>query len=213
MKTKLSIAVLVLVSMMLLTSCGDSGIGTGYTGNEYLNQLPSIAKDYGLKIEAKEKEIHACTDMDDAFKLEKELELLKEEWGAKIKESHTANPVYKPLPFEEMANAPYKVRGLQVEQDKVYKSNVTIKFDIMIPRDIKDEYGSFEKNLFVFFQALDKAGNEIPEVISVATNSIRNELRAGTTLVVTGQLGPLAKLEDFARLRLISREEYEKRRK
>lgn len=212
MKTKLSIAVLVLVSMMLLTSCGGSVIGTGYSGNEYLNQLPSIAKDYEIKIAAKEKEIHDCTDMDEAFKLEKELDLLKEDWDAKIKESHAANPVYKSLPFEELANAPYKVTGLQVEQDKVYKSNVTIKFDITIPRDIKNEYGSFEKNLFIFFQALDKAGNEIPEVISVATNATRNELKAGSTLVVTGQLGPLAKLGDFAMLRLISREDYDKKK-
>ncbi len=213
MKTKMIIFGCLAFYIVFLTGCGGSGIGINSVNNEYLNKLPSIAKEYNDKIEAKEKEIHECTDMNDAFKLEKELSLLKEEWEVKIKESNAENPITKPLPFESMANLPYKVNQITVESDKVYKANMTIKFDVALNQDIKNKWNGFEKYLFIYFLALDQDGKEIPGVISVAMNSGREELKSGFACVVSGQLGPLAKLEHFAKLKLISKEEYDKKKK
>ena len=213
MKTKIISLAIVASFALFFAGCGGSGIGKSSVNNEFLNKLPSIANEYDQQIVAKEKEIHECTDMNKAFKLEKELDLLKEEWATKIKESNSANPITRPLPFEALAGATYQVKQITIDPGKVYKSNVTMNFDVTIPQDIKNEFGGYEKNLFIFFLALDKAGKEIPGVVSVATNYNRNELKAGTKLQVFGQLGPLSKLETFARLRLLNKEEYDQKKK
>ncbi|HPT14679.1 MAG TPA: hypothetical protein PK796_07830 [Bacteroidales bacterium] len=211
MKTKLISLSIAIFFAMLITGCG--GAGSSSVNNEILNKLPSIAKDYDGRIKAKEKEINECTDMEKVFKLEKEVKLLKEEWETKIKESNASNPVNKSVPYDALADAPFQVSQVTIDPAKVYKSNVTLVFDVSIPTDIKNEYGMIEKNLFIYYLALDKSGNEIPGVVSVAASTNRVELKSGTKPVVTGQLGPLSKLENFARLKLISREEYDQKKK
>jgi hypothetical protein len=211
MKTKLLFFAITLMMAIFISSCGGSGTGFSSSSNDYLNYLPSIAKKYEMQIEAKKKAIHDNTSIEDAFKLEKELDLLKEEWAAKIKESSISNPVSKALPFDALADAPYTINKISV--DHANKSNLAIKFDVTVNQDIKNEYGGFEKTLFVYFLALDKSGNEIPKVISVGVSSNRTELKAGTACNLSATLSPLANLEDFAKLKMITREEYDQKKK
>jgi len=214
MKTKLFNSVIALLAAILISSCGGSGAGFSSSSNEYLNYLPSIAKDYTQKIEDKEKAIHENTSLDNAFKLEKELDLLKEEWAAKIKESNTANPLTKPLPFDALPDMPYTINKIRIDNDKVYKANITMVFDVIINKDIKNTYGSFEKSMFVYYTALDKKGDEIPRTASVAAAySNRAELKAGVNLNLSAQLSPLANLEDFAKIKIITKEEYDESKK
>ena len=105
---------------VIISGCGGSGVGLSFSSNDFLNYLPSIAKSYELKIEEKEKEIHNNTSLENAFKLEKELDLLKEEWVTKIKESSTSNPITKPLP-------PKTWRGRIIKPAEA-KAPVLIKF-------------------------------------------------------------------------------------
>lgn len=211
MKTNLKTCVLIAFVAILISGCGGSGGGLSSVNNDYLNNLPSIAKDYTSKVDAKEEAIHKNTSMEDAFKLEKELDLLKEEWAAKIKETFAKNPVSKPLPFDALADTPYKVNQITVKTAN--KSNLSLEFDITVNQDIKNEYGSFEKTVFLYFTAMDKQGNEIPETTSVAVNYKREEMKSGLKFTASGQLGPLANLENFAKLKLISKEVYEEKQK
>ena len=212
MKTKLLFSAIAILTALFISSCGGgSGAGFSSGSNDYLNNLPSIANHYTQEIEAKEKEIHDNTNMENAFKLEKELDLLKEEWATKIKESSTSNPITKTLPFDALADAPYTIN--QITVDHANKANLAIKFDITINQDIKNDYGAIEKTLFIYFLALDKSGNEIPKVISVGVNSNRSELKVGTAGILTAILTPLANLEDFAKIKIITKEEYDQKKK
>jgi hypothetical protein len=211
MKTNLKTCVFITFVAILISGCGGSGGGLSSVNNDFLNNLPSIAKDYEAKVEAKEEAIHKNTSIEDAFKLEKELDLLKEEWAAKIKETAAAKPITKPLPFDALADMPYTVN--QVTVKTANKSNLSLEFDITVNQDIKSKYGSFEKNLFIYFTAVDKQGNEIPKTTSVAVNYDRGEMKAGLNLKASGQLGPLANLENFAKLKLISKEAYDENQK
>ncbi len=211
MKTNLKTFLLVAFISLLLVSCGGSGGGITSVSNEYLNNLPSIAKDYATQVNTKEEAIHKNTSMEDAFKLEKELDLLKEEWAAKIKENAAANPITKPLPFEALPGMLYTVNQITVKTAN--KSNLSLEFDVTVNQDIKNEYGSFEKSLFIYFTAIDQQGNEIPKTTSVAVNYKREEMKSGLKFTSSGQLGPLANLENFAKLKLISKEVYEEKQK
>jgi len=211
MKTNLANYVLLTFVAMLISGCDGSGGGISSVSNDYLNNLPSIAKDYEANVEAKEEAIHKNTSMEDAFKLEKELDLLKEEWAAKIKESATANPLIKPLPFDTLGGMPYTVNQILVKT--VNKSNLSLEFELTVNQDIKSKYGIIGKTVFIYYTAMDKQGNEIPKSTSVAVNYKREEMRAGLKFTASGQLGPLANLENFAKLKLISKEAFEENQK
>ncbi len=208
MKTKLFNSLITACAAALIYSCGGSGGGFSSSSNDYLNYLPSIANNYEQQIEAKKKAIHDNTSIEDAFKLDKELDLLKEEWDAKIKESNISDPITKPLPFEALPDMPYTINQVTIDKEKVYKANITMNFDVTIKQDIKNEYGNFVKTLFVYYTAMDKSGTLIPGVVSVGMNMKPEELKAGLKCLVSAQLGPLAKLEDFAKIKIITNEEY-----
>lgn len=203
MKTKLlNLSILSLI-IILIAACGGGG---GTKNNEYLNALPSTAKKYSKNYQEKEVKLKECTDLKKAFKYEKELKNYKKEWEEKIIEINEANPITKPLPFEALAEAPYTISEINV--NKVYKDNLNIKFSIKINQDIKNKYGGIEKTLFVYYKALDKDGNCIPKSKTVATNFKRIELKAGTDYEAFGSLKPLQELENFAKIKIITKEEY-----
>jgi hypothetical protein len=88
-----------LLVAVFFVGCGNE---PSTQNNEYLGELPSLEKQYVNKIDAKEKAIKKSTDMEESFKLSKELEQLKEERDKKIDEYASANPLTKPLPFEAL---------------------------------------------------------------------------------------------------------------
>jgi hypothetical protein len=159
---------------------------------------------------AKEEELNKCIDILEAYRLDKELNLIKKEWNTRIKESNTSNPITKSLPYIALSDADYTINKITVIPYKVYSTHITIQFDITISKDIKNDYGGFQNSLFIYYQAIDKKGNAIPKTTSLATNFNENKLITGFTFSISGQLGPLAELENFKIIKLISQKEYNK---
>ena len=210
MKAKIVNGIICFTALFLFSQCGsNSGNSSRIASNEFLNTIPSTAKNYAVKVEAKEKAIHECTNFDETFKLEKELELLKEEWIANIKEIKNASPITKPLLFDELTDAPFQIIRITVDNENINRNNLKMIFDIEIKNDIKNEFGGFEKTLFIYYVAINSQGNPISESCSVATLFKREELKAGLKLQVYGQLSPLENMEDFAKLKIITRSEYD----
>jgi hypothetical protein len=209
-KIKITYPIILIFVILVLSTCTTAEEKLIVENNAYLNCLPSIAKKYTLMCNAKEEELNKCIDIQEAYRLDKELSLIKKEWNTKIKESSTSNPITKSLPYISQADANYIVNQITVVPDKVCKSHITIQFDITITKDIKNDYGGFQKSLFIYYQAVDNKGKAIPQTSSLGTNFKQAELKTGFTFSISGQLGPLAKLQNFKAIKLISEKEFNK---
>ena len=64
-----------IILVFLLSGCKSSSTST----NQHLGKLPGIAKKYKDEIGNKKKELQACTDLEKAFKLDKEAKILAKE--------------------------------------------------------------------------------------------------------------------------------------
>ncbi|HRS53311.1 MAG TPA: hypothetical protein P5250_01220 [Bacteroidales bacterium] len=196
------------VAIFILSSCvSKSG---KIIKNEYLDELPSIEKQYLLKIKEKGEAIKKCTDMNKAFKLSKELNLIKEEKNKKI-EKYSKILINKELPFEGLKNKPYFIKNISI--NNVTSGNLNIKFTITINEDIKNNYGNLENRLFIYYKALDKNGQEISNSKTIATNFGQIELKKGSEYEAFGtwQSSAIINLENFAKIVEITKEEYDKK--
>jgi hypothetical protein len=195
------------IGIVLLIGCENGGLKT--TKNEYLGDIPSLEKGYYEKMEAKEKALKECTDMEKAFELAKEKDLLKEEWENKVKESFTNNPLTKPLPFEGSLGEGYSLKEIKV--DNATRGNMNLKFVVQIENDMKNEYGGALKDIVVYFKAVDKEDKDIEGSTTVAVMMQRQELKAGMTVECTGtwQNKGLRNMENFAKIVIITKEAYD----
>jgi hypothetical protein len=204
-KTNLPMAISSLL-ILLLTSCGG---GLTTSKNEFLGEIPSIQKYYSTKIQEKNKELKECTDMEKAFKLGKEADLLKQEWDAKLEESLKANPLTAALPFEPLKNQPYTVTGISV--DKCNSMGFGIKLSLKFNTDIKFEY----KDIWIYYLAIDKEGKEIEgtKLQSLIRQELGKDLKAGTDVEATGcwTKSAISTMENFAKIKFITKEEYDKK--
>lgn len=201
MKNKILTLFFVSLIALFLSNCGGGG-----TNNEYLGKIPSLTKQYYNEIEEKEKDLKKCTDMNDAFKLGKELKLLEEEEKTKMKEYVSANSFNKPLPFKALDSSAYTIKKITINN----ASNLNIKFSVTINEDIKNKWGGIEKNLFLYYKALDSQGKDIENSKTVAANFARKELKAGLEYEVFGSwsTNAIINMEDFAKVVQITKEEY-----
>jgi gamma-glutamyltranspeptidase len=184
----------VVLTIGLLVGCG------GNVQNEFLGEVPSIAKHYDNKIEAKEKAMEDCTDMAEAFKLEKEKKKLKKERSAKIKEYVAANP-FKPLPFEVLPGTAFTVKEAAITK---YGS---LRLSLTVDKDIKNKNGGLESRLTIYFKAVDSNGNEIQNTKNAATRFGGKALKAGSECDLSSPW-PMRYMEDFAKLVQITEQEY-----
>jgi len=205
MKKSYLVLIVCSVSMVLFTACG-SGSGTS---NEYLGDIPSLEKDYYNQMQEKEQELKECTDMEKAFELAKEKDLLKEEWDTKIKESFTNKPLTKAPPFEGLDTKDFTINEIKVES--ATRGHMGLKFYITINTDMKNEYGNLKKDVIIYFKALDKDGKEIEESATVAVVFNREEMKAGKTIEAsaTWQSKAIQNMENFAKIQIITKEEYD----
>jgi len=192
--------------IFLLTGCGG---GMKTSKNEFLGEIPSIQKYYRTKIHEKDKELKECTDLQKAFKLDKEEQQLKEEWDSKITESMKANPLAAALPFEPLKDQPYSIEKISV--DRVNSMGLGIKISLKINTDIKFEY----KDIWVYYMALDKDGKEIQgtKLQSLIKQELGKDLKAGTEVETTGSWTTvvITTMEDFAKIKFITKDEYDKK--
>jgi hypothetical protein len=176
--------------------------------NEFLGEIPSLQKYYDKKVDDKKKELKECTDMNKAFKLDKEEQLLEQEWETRIAECMKANPLSTALPFEPLKDQPFPVNKISVSL--VNRHGFQIKLSIKFDKDIK--IGN--NDLCVYYIALDKAGKEIPgtKLQSWVNQGLQNEFKAGTEIEATGcwTIAALSNMEDFAKIKFITKDAYDK---
>ncbi len=193
-----------LLTLLFLASCGASG-GKMHT-NAYLGKWPSMEMHYHKEISAMKKELKECTDLEKAFKLDKELKQKKEEMEQEIDDYLSKNPIKEPLPFEPLHETPYTIGEIAVA--KTQANSLKLDFPISIDQDIEGT-----NRLTLYFKALDQEGNDIEDSKSVAGSMGRPSLKAGSTFVISGywQNKTLCNMEDFAKVVEISREEYNRK--
>lgn len=198
----------VVIATFLLSSCGGGEVST----NEHLSSLPGMAKKYSEKIDNLEKEIKENTDQEEAFKLDKEKKLLKEEAEKAIEEYLTKNPITD-VPFEQKADYQFKINKVWVENASLYRihyiANVTITSDIV------NEYGNPKKNFFAFVIAVDKEGKSLTRKPGVLGNDWGNRgpFKANMEVEMKGSLDGPMDMADFENLVFISREDYDEAKK
>lgn len=208
MKKVLAVFISVCLLISIHTGCGSE---PEMVTNPYLGEIPSLESHYAEKIADKEAEIKANKDLEKAFKLGKELEELQDERKRKIEAYVEANPLIKPLPFQALPDMPYTIIDIKV--NRVAAGNLNLKFTMNIDEDLKNQYGSPEKMLFIYFKAVDSRGNDIPNSITVATNARTTPLTAGSVYEAFGtwQSKSLRHMADFAKVVEVTREEYDRR--
>ena len=205
MKKFLSIAMYSLITLLL---AGCSGVDK-MSKNEFLGEIPSIQKYYYNKIQDKEKELKASTDMEKAFKLDKEKQLLKDEWDAKITASLKVNPLTTPIPFEPLKDQPYTIT--KITPALVNSMGFQCKIAVKIVTDIKFEY----KDIFLYYKAVDKDGKDIPDTKAQALirQEMGKDLLAGTEVEAIGcwTIHGMINMENFAKIIFIAKDEFDKK--
>ena len=188
-----------LVSFLMFLSCG--GGGDSIVTNEYLGDLPSIAKNYADKLEAKEQELKENTDLEEAYKLAKEGQLLEDEAEKTIEDYVANNPIVN-IPFEMEGEYPFTINDISVTNASDSRINFNIK--AVMTEDVG-------KNLFVYIQAIDKEGNQLTKKNGVMMEkAARRSLKANEEVVFVGSLDGPADLVNFEKLVLISKDSYNK---
>ena len=204
---KIVVTIICLSSVIFLVNRSSGGSLT--TSNEYLGKLPGIAKEYMEKLDKKEQELYGCTNMEKAYKLEEELELLEEEAGEALEEYLTSNPITN-IPFEQEADYKFTINEVWVEG--MVEFGIVLIAKVTITEDVLDEWGtSFADDIWAYIKAVDKEGNPLEYVIMASYNT-RGPFKANMVVEMDGECGycldELANLCNFEKLVFISKEEY-----
>lgn len=198
-KTITFLSLVIFTTTALLQSCESH-----FINNEYLGKLPSLAKRYQKEFTDKEEAIKKCTDMQEAFKLDKENLILREKYEEEIKEFANASDIFeRSIPFEGLKDQAFAIESVKVKDVNTYGLNLVFNLDI------KKDIG--ERRLFFYFKAIDVEGMDIQGSKSVAMTA-RIPLTAGVKCEAIGTwkiLKTVVAMEHFAKLIEITQEEYD----
>jgi hypothetical protein len=199
-----SLILSVITLTLLFSSCG----GSGSSSNEFLGKLPGIAKKYNDKIEKKEKDKKETTSMEKAFKLKKQIDELEDDAEKEIEDYLAGDPIAN-VPFDqEGAGYQYTIKDISV--DRSSESRITFKANIVVNEDIKSKYGNKKKDCFAYLIAVDKDGNSLIKRPGVMMSHNNDGFMKGTEAELKGSIDGPADLVNFAKLKFLSREEYDK---
>ena len=191
------------ILIFLFSSCGG-GVDS-IVVNKYFGDLPSIASNYLVKIDAKKEAIKKNTDGDKVFKLDKELKLLKNEAENSIEDYIVNNPISK-LPFELKVDAPFTIKDVSVYQKySSTPSSLWISVKVIMTKNVS-------KRMSLFIKAVDKDGNQISKKIGViGTNTFsKKSYKVDQEVELIGEIKRTADLINFEKFVFVSREEYNK---
>ncbi len=197
-----------IILAFFLLGCGESSTHT----NQYLGQLPGIAKKYKDKIGNKKKELQASTDLEKAFKISKETKILAKEADIKIAEYLAGHPILN-IPFEQKPNNRFKIKKVRVE--RASKSRIHFTANVLITKDILNKWGNppgFSNHFFAYVKAVDKEGNSLTRRYGVLGSKGRGPFKANTKAKMYGSLDGPADLANFDKLVFISKDDYNKKR-
>jgi len=108
---KIGITIIGICVLFLLACCGD-GSSSG-ADNKYLGKLPGIAKQYSEEIDGLKKDLKESADMEEAFSLDKEIDLLEEESDKAIEEYLASNPIIN-IPFEQQGDYKFTIKDVSI---------------------------------------------------------------------------------------------------
>lgn len=194
--------------LFLLLSCGDGG--SGAASNEYLGDLPGIAKKYSEEIDGLKKDLKESTDMEESFELDKEIDLLEEKSDKAIEEYLANNPITK-IPFEQQGDYQFTITDVSIHPE--YPSSASrIQFlaKVTINEDIVSKYGNPSRDFFAYMKAVDKEGKSLTKRYGVMMNyNVRGPFTENMEVEAYGSLDGPADMVNFEKLVFISKEEYE----
>lgn len=213
MKQK-SLFICLLLTAFLLSGCNtgnNSSSGKKFTKNEFLGEVPSINKEYKQKIDKKMVEIKECTDYDKSMKLREELKQVIAERDGLVDKS-LAESLLKPVPFEPLDNMLYTINGIKISKagdGLSLKVTFSVKTNENVTEYVKDKIVSW---LYAYYSPIDKDGNVIANKKYMARNEMYYELKPDMEIELLGNwsidyIGE--DMNDFAKIRLITKEEYE----
>lgn len=211
MKAVIRISVLVVTFIVFLIGCENASAG-GNTKNEYLGEYPSLLKSYSAKMEKMEADIKskkAAKDVDALLKLAKEKKELEKEFKTKIDEYVKSYKFSKPIQLQAAADSSLKINGVKVKA--ATSDALSFEIDAVLNKDIKTEYGGFERILVVYFKAVDAKGNAIPKSYTNASKT-NTDMQTGTAinLTVAWNNERAQNFENFAKLIQVTEAEYNK---
>lgn len=172
-----------------------------------MGELPSMSAAFEKHLGQLEKELKETTDLEEAFKLDKEYKNLKETAKKEI-EAYTKTFAFPGIPFENLESDPFSVLELHVNSTN--KSRVNLKGRVKVKEDLKNQYGGYQKSFFAYIKAVDQKGNTIGQPTVMASDmSNRGPFEEGTEVDLFGSIGPLSAFEDFNQIIFITKEEYQ----
>lgn len=202
MKKNYLFLIVIAILACFMASCGGNS-EKKTKSNGLLGDVPSIMNDYQGKIDEKEKAVKECTDLEKAFKLGKELELLEDEYKAKMTEYVAgANLCKTEVPFEPVTNEAFTASKAIIDTI-LPNGHVNFAFTAKINETFKPQ----RYTPFLYFKFKDSQGNDIPEAKTVASK-FRFDATPGLEIILTGGM-KADKIVNFAKIVEITKEEYE----
>jgi len=183
---------------LVLAGCGGGG---SVQENEFLGTLPGMAANYDTQLEDLKTKAKESTSMDDAFKYDKEYDLLKEEADKKIEEAFATTNFEKGIPFQGLDSDRFTVETLTATG--AGRTRLNLEATVKAKEDLKNEYGGWEKYIFGYIAAVDAQGAFLgePTVLASAMGA-RPEYKGGDEIKLTGSIGPLKDFVNFAAINL-----------
>lgn len=214
MKAAIKLSVLATVVFVLLIGCENASAG-GNTKNDYLGEYPSLLKNYSARMEKLEADIKskkASRDVEALLRLAKEKKELEKEFKTKIEEYAKAFKFSKPIQLQAAEGSALRINGVKVKA--ATSDALSFEIDAVLNKDIKTEYGGFERILVVYFKAVDAKGNAILKSYTNASKT-NTDMKAGTTLNLTIAWNNerAQNFENFAKLVQVSEAEYNNEKK
>lgn len=187
---------------LIIYSCNNSA----GSKNEFLGEIPSLAKQLKEEMEAKEKEIKECTDFEKAFKLNNEKKLLVEEHQNRTAEFNSSSDLIgKEVPFRGINNDLFEIKKVSVKALDS-RGRVNLNFNLVFNNTTKEQ--RLSANSCIYFTAIDAQGNPIENTKGISWFGSRN-IKPGMSIDITGQVEAAEALQNFAEVAQISKEEYD----
>lgn len=201
-----------LTVFMLFLALSENLVAGGNVKNEFLGEYPSLLKNYSSKMEKLEADIKskkASRDVDALMKLAKQKKELEKEFKTKVEEYAKSYKFSKAIQLQSAEGSPLKINGVKVKA--ATSDALSIEIDAVLNKDLKTEYGGFERILIVYFKAVDSKGNAIPKSYTNASKT-NIDMKAGTALNLTVAWNNerAQNFENFAKLVQVTEAEYQK---
>lgn len=193
------------VALLLIFSA--AGCGKRVTNNKYLGTLPGLSLIFTEEMEELEQDIKENTELEKAFKLDKELELLEEEANNELQKTFNESS-FEPLPYEYKGDDRFSIQELILTD--AFHDGIRLEATITIDKEMKNKYGGGERHVFTYIRFYDEQNNPI-DGWAVLGYSLpyKEEFKPGESYTLKGSYNGLSRLTNFSKAVFHLRDEYE----